>query len=107
MIEIDDDGFLLDLVNAHGDGFSLGTFGRQHRSNLLCLSRKLIARNFLERVGILLITVLGFDHDFLLVADFQSRQLFFKAANDLSAAVQVCQRFFTDVGIDNFARLIG
>ena len=107
MIEIDDDGFVLDCVDAHGDGFPPGTLGRQHRSHLLRLRRKLVARNFLERVGILLVTVLGFNHDFLLIADFQSRELLFKTAHDLSAAMQVCQRLFTDVGVDNFAGVVG
>ena len=42
MIEIDDDGFVFDFVDAHGDRFPLRGFRCQHRSYLLHLKRELV-----------------------------------------------------------------
>src|SRR5262249_41248969 len=77
------------------------------RSYLLRLTRELVFGNFLESVGVSAITVFRFDHDFLLIADFQSCQLLFQARNDLSAAVEVGQGLLTDIGVDDFPSVIG
>src|SRR5262245_58929742 len=89
VVEIDHDGLLFHLVDAHGDRFPSRAFGCQHGSNLLRLARELVLGNSLEGVRVSAITILGFDHDFLLIADLQSRQLLFKTRHDLSAAVEV------------------
>ena len=57
MIQIDHDGFVLDLVNARGDRFALGTFRREHRFHLLRLGQKLVFGNVLEHVWVRAATV--------------------------------------------------
>ena len=107
MIEIDHNGLVFDLMDAHGDSFSLRTFRRQHRSYLLSLGWKLVFGNLLERVRVGPITIFGFDDNFLLIADFQPCQFPFETGNDLSAAVEVCQRFLADILFDDFPVVIG
>jgi hypothetical protein len=48
MIEIDDDGFVLDCVNAHGDGLSLRSFRHEHGADLLSVLRNRVFRNLLK-----------------------------------------------------------
>ena len=48
MIEIDDDGFVLDLVHAHGDGLSLRVFRHEHGADLLSVLRNLVFGNLLK-----------------------------------------------------------
>jgi hypothetical protein len=57
MIQIDHDGFVLDLVNPRCDRFALGTLRREHRLHLLRLGRRLVFGNFLEHVWVRAVTV--------------------------------------------------
>ena len=49
--------FCLDLVNARGDRFALGTFRREPRFHLLRLGQKVVFGNFLEHVWVRAVTV--------------------------------------------------
>jgi hypothetical protein len=70
MVEIDNDGFVLDLVNAHCDGLSLRALAHQHRAGLLGVVRNLLFRNFLKgsRIGQPVAFFVGFHPDLFWVA---------------------------------------
>ena len=53
------------------------------------------------------VAVFRLDVDFFLVADFQPVELSFQTFDDLSRALDVSERFFADVGIDDIAGIVG
>jgi hypothetical protein len=88
MIQIDHDGFVLDLVNARGDRFALGTFRREHRFRLLRLGQKLVFGNFLEHVWVRAVTVFSIPGRHWGRVDVRQREPEFKIKNGISIPAQ-------------------
>ena len=67
-----------------------------------------LARNLLKRLLVRhAIAVFRFDLYFLLIAGLQALQFVFEAVDDLSRALDVRERLFADVGVDDFAVIVG
>src|SRR5207248_1244157 len=104
VIHVEHDGLFFHLFDLDRYGLSLRASGGQDCADLLPFWRYLFLRKFLYGFRVDgTVGILGFDFNALFAADFHSRQLLFKARDDLVLPLRVLERLLAFVGLNGLS----